>query len=425
MIGLARRRQRDLNHWPGFVDALATLLMVIIFLLMIFVIAQVFLGAALSGRDEALDQLTEQINELTELLALERGTNVEMAEELAALTAELTASARARDDLIAQVSDMSAALEAAQLSEAEMDKRLQAALQALTRSQADLAGARETVSERDRALAEKAAALAALERLIAEREAALEARDTEIAARDATIAEQRAALARSEEEIALRTRALEDEKEISRAAQRQVALLNQQIAALRAQLTRVEAALDAAEAKAEEQQIQIVNLGNRLNAALATKVAELQRYRSEFFGRLREVLGNRQGIRIVGDRFVFQSEVLFASGSAELGEGGKLQIERLADTLIGIASEIPDDLDWVLRVDGHTDKVPIHSVAFPSNWELSAARAISVVKFLIERGVPANRLVAAGFGEFQPIDPRDDEIALRRNRRIELKLTQR
>ena len=195
--------------------------------------------------------------------------------------------------------------------------------------------------------------------------------------------------------------------------------------ALRQQLARIEAALEASERENEEAQAQIVNLGQRLNAALATKVAELQRYRSEFFGRLREVLGDRQDIRVVGDRFVFQSEVLFTSGSADLGEDGQEQLAKLGDTLKTISAEIPDDIDWVMRVDGHTDKVPIRNLKFASNWELSAARAISVVKFLIERGVPPNRLVAAGFGEYQPLDNRDDEIAYRRNRRIEFKITER
>ncbi|MCG8511006.1 MAG: OmpA family protein, partial [Rhodospirillales bacterium] len=165
--------------------------------------------------------------------------------------------------------------------------------------------------------------------------------------------------------------------------------------------------------------------GKRLNAALASKVQELSRYRSEFFGRLRQVLGEQAGVRIVGDRFVFQSEVLFESASAELEEPGKAQLTQLGRTLSELAGKIPDDIDWVLRVDGHTDKIPIRTSKFPSNWELSTARAISVVKFLIEQGIPADNLAATGFGEFQPIDPRDDEIAYRRNRRIEFKLTQR
>ena len=195
--------------------------------------------------------------------------------------------------------------------------------------------------------------------------------------------------------------------------------------ALRRQLARLNAALGASEAKAAEQAVQITSLGTRLNQALASKVAELARYRSEFFGRLREALGNREGIRIVGDRFVFQSEVLFPSASSDLNPGGKDQIAKLARTLNDISRRIPNELNWVLRVDGHTDALPIRTAKFPSNWELSSARAIAVVKQLRAFGVPAKRLVAAGFSQFQPLDPRNDEVAYRRNRRIEFKLTQR
>ena len=204
-----------------------------------------------------------------------------------------------------------------------------------------------------------------------------------------------------------------------------MSFISEQLRALRRQLAALNEALEASEAKNTAQNTQIVNLGQRLNAALATRVQELARYRSEFFGRLREVLGNRADIRIVGDRFVFQSEVLFASGAAELNPAGGQQLVELARTLIHISSDIPVELDWVLRVDGHTDVNPISTFQFPSNWELSSARATSVVKFLIEQGIPPNRLVAAGFGQYQPLDTSNDEIAFRRNRRIEFKLTQR
>ena len=218
---------------------------------------------------------------------------------------------------------------------------------------------------------------------------------------------------------------LTKEQRASQDARKQVGILNRQLTALRQQLARLNAALEASEAKAAAQTVQIVSLGKRLNEALASKVQELARYRSEFFGRLREAVGNRSGIRIVGDRFVFQSEVLFSSGSASLNPGGRAQIGKLAATLTEIAARIPSDLNWVLRVDGHTDRRPIRTAQFPSNWELSSARATAVVKDLIARGVPAQRLVAAGFGEFQPLDLRGDEVAYRRNRRIEFKLTQR
>ena len=201
--------------------------------------------------------------------------------------------------------------------------------------------------------------------------------------------------------------------------------MNRQIAALRQQLAVISEALGIAETDIAERNVQIANLGQRLNVALASKVQELARYRSDFFGRLRETLGNRQDIRVVGDRFVFQSEVLFDSGSAELATEGRRQLARLATALKEIAVKIPDDLKWVLRVDGHTDRNPIFTSQFPSNWELSTGRAISVVKFLVSQGISAKHLAATGFGEFQPLDPGDNEIAFRRNRRIELKLTQR
>ncbi len=220
-------------------------------------------------------------------------------------------------------------------------------------------------------------------------------------------------------------KALAEERHLSEEARAQAALLNQQLSVLRQEMARLNDALDASEKLAEEQKIQIANLGQRLNQALASKVTELARYRSDFFGRLRSVLSKHGGIQVQGDRFVFQSEVLFAQGSAELGDEGKQQLHTLAKTLLDISREIPNDIDWVLRIDGHTDRIPISTKKFQSNWELSSARAISVVRHLIAAGVPANRLVAAGFGEFQPIDSSSTTEAYRRNRRIEFKLTQR
>tara|TARA_R110001583_G_scaffold71050_2_gene200468 strand:+ start:3420 stop:4583 length:1164 start_codon:yes stop_codon:yes gene_type:complete len=387
MSGLSRRRSRDVNTWPGFVDALATLLMVIIFLLMIFVVAQVYLGAALSGRDKALSDLTSQVNELTNLLSLERNNNQEMQLELTQLTTELSTTSDDRDALKNRVSALADKLSSAQMSAAEQEKKLLAALAALEDKKSELTK-----------LEEKA---------------------------DETQQDQKSRIDELAKLLAQRASQLDDQKDISESARAQVEALNQQLLAVRQQLSKLQDALEISEADSKDKDAQIVNLGQRLNAALATKVAELQRYRSEFFGRLRQVLGDRQNIRVVGDRFVFQSEVLFASGSADIGEDGKVQLTKLADTLKQISTEIPDDIDWVMRVDGHTDKVPIRNNDFKSNWELSAARAISVVKFLIDQGVPPRRLVAAGFGEYQPLDNRDDEIAYRRNRRIEFKITER
>jgi chemotaxis protein MotB len=209
------------------------------------------------------------------------------------------------------------------------------------------------------------------------------------------------------------------------AANARMVELNRQLAALRQQIAELSGLLENSEGENRAQQDVIADLGRRLNLALATKVRELARYRSEFFGRLREVLGERSDVRIVGDRFVFQSEVLFRTGEAELEEPGRAQLHTLANSLIEIGRTIPTGIDWVLRIDGHTDERPIQTSRFPSNWELSTARAISVVKFLIEQGVPAERVMAAGFAHFRPLGPGRDDTAFRRNRRIEFRLTQK
>ena len=239
---------------------------------------------------------------------------------------------------------------------------------------------------------------------------------TELEQRDIRLAELLRSGARTEEELAT-------EQTLSREALNQVDILNRQINALRVQLAALEQALDLEEQRVEEQEVTIADLGSKLNLALAGKVEELSRFRSEFFGRLRELLGDRPDVRIVGDRFVFQSEVLFPSASADIGANGREELRKLAQSLREIAAEMPSDVPWVLQIDGHTDRRPIRTPEFPSNWELSTARAINVGKFLVEEGIPPERIAVAGFGEFQPIDDRDDEIAYRRNRRIEIKLT--
>ena len=397
MAARARRAQRSTNIWPGFVDALATLLMVIMFLVMVFVLAQFFLNEALSGRDAALQKLEIQVSELAELLGLERTQSSDLRLNVAQLSEELQASVALRDDLSATIEALTLRAETAEQKTERLDKALEEAFATI---EADKDKIQLQVRE-----------LAALTQSVAALRALKEELETKIVEMAGKLGESEAAM------IA--------ERDISESARARLALLNRQMAALREQLAQLSAVLEASEVLSKKQKVQIANLGKRLNAALATKVQELSRYRSEFFGRLREVLGRQPGVRIVGDRFVFQSEVLFASGSAELGKQGTEQLGRLADTLREISTKIPKDIDWILRIDGHTDKVPINTAQFPSNWELSSARAISVVKFLKSREIPAKRLVAAGFGEHQPLDDRDDEIGYRRNRRIELKLTQR
>jgi len=388
-LGRRRRVHQD-NIWPGFVDALATLLMVIIFLLMIFVLAQVFLSETLSGRESALEKLGSDMSELTELLNLERKANKDLRDNMAGLSQELQASIRLRDEYALKVKNL-------EDENLRIETRLEDAFKTI---EAD----KETIEMKLAEIAKLQQDAAALEAL----------RDDLIK----QVKEQGAKLEQKEGQLI-------EERELAESERAQRALLNKQMTALRNQLAAIQEALEASEAQNKEQKAKITSLGKRLNAALATKVQELSKYRSEFFGELRKILGNRSGIRIVGDRFVFQSEVLFNSGQATLEPAGRQQLEQLAQTLIEISRKIPDDLDWILRVDGHTDNVPISTAKFPSNWELSTQRAISVVKELISHGIAPERLAATGFGEYQPLDGRGDEIAKRRNRRIELKLTQR
>ncbi|HHG90070.1 MAG TPA: peptidoglycan -binding protein [Devosia sp.] len=335
----ARRRADRMDYWPGFVDAMASLLLVIIFLLSLFMLAQFFLSQEILGKDSALSRLNTQIAELSDLLQLEQANSADLETTIASLSATLAGTQGERDRLLTQ-----------------------------------LAG----LGEGD------------------DKDAQISALSSELLS----------------------------EQQLSSEANAQVALLNQQLAALRTQISALEQALEASESRDTESRTQIADLGRRLNLALAQRVQDLSRYRSDFFGRLREVLAGRTDVRIVGDRFVFQSEVLFSAGEASVSTQGAAEISKLAEAILQLEAEIPPEINWVLRIDGHTDRRPISTVQFPSNWELSAARAISVAKLLVAEGVSPTRLVAAGFGEYSPIDPADNEEAYRRNRRIEFKLTE-
>lgn len=455
-----RSRHREINAWPGWVDALSSLVMVVIFLLMVFVVGQVFTAATLSRRDEQLTQVTGKVAELNDMLAAERQTSADLRAAGTQLSEQLRAALATRDSLAADIAALRTAREKlegevavlARLSEG-LKQRLAAAdaeAKALGGRLAEAESGRIAMAERLKTTEEAAAADADRLRQTAERlrlteeeKAALlremgalrdrsqsltaelaDARERtmlaqkDIDAQNVKLAELLAAAATTEA-------ALSDEKRLSAGARRDLDALNAQIAELRRQLATLNAALSASEKQAAEQRVQIVDLGARLNQALASKVQELARYRSEFFGRVREALGDRPDVRIVGDRFVFQSELLFPTAAAALEPAGRERLAALAKTLIDVARTMPPDINWVLRVDGHTDARPIATRDFPSNWELSAARAISVVKFLIEQGIPADRLAAAGFAEHQPLDPARTEEALGRNRRIELKLDQR
>ena len=429
-MSLRRRSssQEGLTAWPGYVDALSTLLMVIIFVLLVFVLAQAFLSVALSGRDKALERLGRQMAEISNMLALEKGTNQDLQLSIATLTKDL-ADARAKGDNLAAMlnatgqSATAAANERdhmradrvrlnAQLADAQLQLRsAQARAQALQGQIGESSKAQDS-SAKD--LAAQAAQLASQVRALQALRDELERKVQDAAVR-ATTAEERAQATAVE---------LAQEKQLGDSARAQVALLNQQIDQVRLQLAGLAKALDASEASNKDKEVQIADLGQRLNVALARKVEELQRYRSEFFGKLSAVLAGRPGISVVGDRFVFQSEVLFPIGSADLTPAGQDQIRQLASTLKGISKDIPPEVNWLLRVDGHADHLPVTG-KFASNWELSASRAITVVKMLISEGIPADRLAAAGFGDNQPLDPANTQAAFAKNRRIELRLTDR
>jgi chemotaxis protein MotB len=341
-LARARRSESAFNYWPGFVDALSTLVLSIVFLLSVFLVVQFFLSQEVTGKDKALEQLNAKIAELNDLLSLEKLGKISVEDQLSQVRAGL-ASAEGERDRIKGLYD-------------------------------GLSGAGSDAASRTSEL----------------------------------------------------NKALDSEKQVSSRALAQIEVLNQQISALRRQLAALEEALQATEKRDQESQGRIADLGQRLNVALAQRVQELSRYRSEFFGRLRAILGNRPDVRIVGDRFVFQSEVFFDTGQATLLPEGRAELDKVGAALTELDKQIPAEIAWVLRVDGHTDVRPItNSPLFKSNWELSSARAISVVQYLISLGVPAQRLVAAGFAEFQPLDTANTEDAYRRNRRIELKLTER
>jgi len=425
MPGRRSSRRRPVDIWPGFVDALASLLLVITFVLVVFVLSQFYLRGTVSEQGEALKRLTQQVSELANLLSLEREANTKLRTNVADLSSELQSTLAARDQMSAQLNNLKAQSQATE----DQLNQARAELESLHRDIEALRSVRDQlesqVADLSGQLKQSQTKASGLEQQLG----AARDRSKELEAKlaDQTERTQLAQKTIQEKDVMLRDKlsALESEQKLTAEQRAQIEVLNQQVAALRDQLAAIQKALDISEKKAADQKVQIADLGKKLNVALAGKVQELARYRSEFFGKLREILGQRSDIRIVGDRFVFQSEVLFDTGSAEIGPDGKAQLATVAHTLLDIAKQIPPGLHWILRVDGHTDKRPISTPEFRSNWELSTARALSVVRFLISEGVPPQRLAATGFGEFQPLDPGDDEIAYRRNRRIELKLTER
>ena len=428
-ISTRRSRTQETNIWPGFVDALAALLMVIIFVLMIFIVAQFYLTQLLSGRDDDLAKLQGQILELGELLSIERTTNAKLASNIDRLNESLAIATAKQETLNSKISELIILNESlggqVNILTAErdaLDKNLKLSQSSLAMSQSDLEGALQQLKNIETELEAKALQNKQTKKELDEtRKLSLLMQSDLDEARDLL---RKIIIKLSKEKLHL-VNLKELNKELNSKYSTTTNQLNAQILALKREMMSLNDILKKSEMENELKNVKIVDLGRKLNRALASRVQELAKFRSEFFGRLQDVLKNRRDIRTVGDRFVFQSEVLFASGASDIATAGKKELAQLARTLNSIAPNIPKKINWILQIEGHTDHIPISNKRFQNNWELSAARAISVVEFLIGQGVPADRLSAAGYGEFQPLDKRRDEIGNRRNRRIEMKLTQR
>jgi chemotaxis protein MotB len=436
---IRRHGSNGLDAWPGYVDALSTLLMVIIFVLLVFVLAQAFLTVTLSGRSHELDKANQQLTALADALSLERGRATDLQASLSQLSQQLAARSAERDRLTSQLADANLAVRAASTANARLQSQLTDTSTQANTAKTQLSDTQNQLAAAQAQLAEMKKQIADLDKTVAVDKDTLSAKLSELA----TLANQSRALEALRDELEKRAQdaavratteqqrreavqaQLADEKKLGDSAQAQIALLNRQIDELKGQLATIASNLDVQQKQNKDKDVEIANLGQRLNVALAAKVEELQHYRSEFFGKLRTLLANRPGITVLGDRFVFQSEVLFPVGSAELTQAGIAQMTALAVTIKDIAVEIPPDLHWVLRVDGHTDPQPVKGGQFSSNWELSAARAITVVKLLIADGVPADHLAATAFGEYQPFGAGDTPDAYAKDRRIELRLTDR
>lgn len=354
MNSLARRR-RGLDIWPGFVDALTSLILVMIFVLLLFAIGQFVLSTTLAGKNQALADLNAQIAQLAQTLSLAQDAKVKSEAKVNELSASLGGATAERDTAKAEAARISADIAALNELKAQLEQQVAQMSAQLDTSKKDLVAA------------------------------------TDLNAKSAA----------------------------------QVELLNRQLAAVQDQLSRISAALDISNKNIKDKDRKIADLGAQLNLALANKVGELEKYRSEFFGKLRAALGNRPDIQVVGDRFVVPTDILFDTGSADLSGDAQASMGKLAKTLNEVAAEIPSSIDWVLRIDGHTDKRPIHSDQFPSNWELSTARATAIVKQLVVQGIQPRHLSANGFGQFQPLDPGEGDSAYAKNRRIEIQLTNR
>jgi len=376
-MALRRRGDNGLDAWPGYVDALSTLLMVTIFVLLVFVLAEAFLSSALTGSDNTISQLRDQIAELSSALSLEKSNSASLSQELAALNAQLAAAKSANTQLTAQLASANGSIASLTAAQTSLQEQLSDA-----QAQSNSTNAR----------------IAALE--------------------SQSGGDLQAQLTQTQSKLSAQT-------QVSQAALNEVDLLNQQLAALRLQMAMLAQALDAAQAADAKDHVQIVDLGKQLNEALARKVEELQSYRSEFFGTLRAILANQPNIKIVGDRFVFESDVLFPVDQATLTPAGQAEIADVADAIKKIAAKIPPNINWVLSVDGYADSQPITGGPYHSNFDLSAARSLAVIDLLIKNGVPADRIAATANGAANPIANGNTKADYAQNRRIEFRLTSR
>jgi chemotaxis protein MotB len=438
-LGPRRRASASagMEAWPGYVDALSTLLMVVIFVLLVFVLAQGFLSFALSGRSKELDSVSRKLSDVGRMLSLEKGHAADLESSVANLTSALAAANVDRQGLSAHIAELSQQVSSLTTARTSLTNELGAAQKTAQANDTRASTLAAQLADAQQNLADMKKEAAALNSTVQANRDTIQAKLSDIAKMDQQVraltalrdqlekqAQGAAARAMTEEDRRKAVTAqLADERKLGDSAKAQIALLNQQVDQLKAQLGAVARALDVAQSSGRDKDAQIANLGQKLNVALAAKVQELQQYRSDFFGTLRKVLADEPGIDIVGDRFVMQSDVLFPVGSADLSSDGVVQMSKIAETVKHIAEKIPPGIVWVLDVDGYADRQPITGGRFASNWELSAARAISVVDLLIKEGVPADHLSATAFSDNHPLDTADTPAGYAKNRRIELRLT--
>lgn len=435
-----RRSRYAVNIWPGFVDALATLILVFIFMLVVFVFAQLGLSDALSKRTSDVVDLESEIVSLNEQLDEQKRVNQELQRSLQILEQRRLAQLDEFQNKLAVLQNQRLRLElyADQLTGRLMESHADVAqaqdqnvlLQGqLTTAQELTATLNQRISELSRYMAEQTRQQDQLHEQLENTKLQQQLLSTRLLAANSNIKQlQTEADETADDSKKLQQQLLQTQTQIrldEDEHQREVSKLEQTLAGLAEQNKTLSNLLKISAQQLSDKNQQMSVLQQRLDDRIKADEGVFSGYRSEFFTQLREVLGEHPDIRVVGDRFLFQSELLFASGSADLGGGGRLQLNHVAETLNKIAQRIPQDVNWVLQVNGHTDKRPISTSRFPSNWELSTERALSIVRYLIKRGIPPQRLAATGFAEFDPIAEGDDSAAHTRNRRIELKFTNR